>query len=246
MDRVRGTIVRDTEDGRAWCAKCGVLHLEDGACVDACQPTGPERAAWQSTFVGTDGEMGVRILLAPIAEGWRARVVTAPRSLWVVPRSSTAMKFLGETEEDARSAALVFVHETLTAGGFHDRGAARPKAPAGVWIERRGGDEDPDDPDAALRKLYRLSARWGPTLPDHPGWTANLSKSGVFLVTDEPPTPGTNIRIKLEIGACSMPLEGRVVWRRPLAENLERPQGMGIHLTRPPSLYRDFVGRLAP
>ena len=64
----------------------------------------------------------------------------------------------------------------------------------------------------------------------------------MFVATELPPEPGTMIKIRLKLGALSLPLRGRVTWKREVPDpgrSLEA--GMGIHLLSPPSIYKGYI-----
>jgi len=240
---------RSTEDPQAnidWCVRCGVRHYSEKPCPLVAQASGSEAKAWQGVFKGNDGELTVLVLLASFEIGWRARIMTAPGAMWVVPRTSVTMKFLSATPDGARDRAVAYLSGALLQAGFRSLDSSSIRVDRREEkTERREENTDLPDPDVAERKLYRLSARWGLARPEKPADTGNLSANGMFLVTDTPPEPGATVTVRLDMESCSMPLRGRVIWNRPASSD-GRPPGMGISLIRPPALYREFVARLTP
>ena len=71
--------------------------------------------------------------------------------------------------------------------------------------------------------------------------TADLSKSGLFIITDDPLPAGRDLMMLLELDRYSVPLAGKVAWRRTKAEQ-GRPAGMGVQLQTPPHVYARYVG----
>ncbi len=58
----------------------------------------------------------------------------------------------------------------------------------------------------------------------------NISGGGIFLITQEPYPPGTNIRISFTLPGDRTPVTalGEVVWSRDQREAPERQPGMGV------------------
>ena len=61
------------------------------------------------------------------------------------------------------------------------------------------------------------------------GVSANLSTTGMFIRSHDPPAAGAEFTFALRIEEWS-PIQGRakVVWARPVSEGPERPAGMGV------------------
>jgi hypothetical protein len=73
----------------------------------------------------------------------------------------------------------------------------------------------------------------------------NVSKSGLFIQTSAAPAPGTAVVIDLDVasGEESVPLQGRVVWRRMVASQLRSISqgGVGIRIESAPEAYERFI-----
>jgi hypothetical protein len=81
------------------------------------------------------------------------------------------------------------------------------------------------------RLLHRLLVRFGGQRPELPGVTANLSESGLFIITDQPRPIGAGVEIDLRFAEIPIFLGGEVVWISP--ERREgRSVGFGVRLVR--------------
>ena len=110
---------------------------------------------------------------------------------------------------------------------------SRPVDTEPAPVRQPRGSRDP-------RHLRSLVVRFGPEKPDRVGMSSDLSKSGLFIITDDPLPLGSDIKILLELDRYSVPLVGKVAWRRTKAEQ-GRPAGMGIQLQTPPNVYARYV-----
>ena len=98
--------------------------------------------------------------------------------------------------------------------------------------------------EAKKRHLNSLPIFFGRERPTERGRTADLSRGGVFVITDSPLPPGTRVRLRLELEGFSVPLRGEVTWTRTQVEQ-GRPLGMGIQLRNPPAIYSRYVRSVA-
>lgn len=229
-----------------WCVRCGVRHGSKSPCPLVSHVASPERNAWQGVYTKDGTDLTVQVVVAPLENGWRARIVTAHSAMWVIPRTTVTMKFVHSSAIGARDLAVAYLTDAMPRAGYKSRATAEIATDhQDPPVERRGQEADLPCPEVATRKLHKLSARWGLNRPEQVANTGNLSMGGMFLVTDVPPEPGATVTVRLDIESCSMPLRGRVIWNRPAA-NRSQPPGMGISLIRPPALYREFVSRLTP
>ena len=164
-------------------------------------------------------------------EHWRARIVTFPNILWVVPGGGETMKFYGRTEEQARRLAADFVREHCVEKGY----LMRDEVEFAGKLHRPGisdfGATGSRSTVAAPRYGRRLPVRFGVSVPTHMGYTANLSETGLFIATLKPPGSGALLGLSLELEHCKVPLRGSVAWQRdagsPVGEH-----GMGMKLVR--------------
>ncbi len=237
-------------DGRAvrgFCPRCCTRHDLPGRCPGPVQATGPERPGWSATYRTPAGREVVVVVIAPAAvDLWCARILSLPNGIWTVPGAAGAMKFLGRTDRDAGIRARAWVEEHAFRVGWTALTGAEA-APV-VWppavlppvderpIERRGGA----DRAPALRKICSLPVRYGLDRGTIAAVVRNVSETGLFVRTERPPDAGADLRMTVDLGGCTMPLRGVVVWNRPRPES-GRESGMGIRLLRPPALFVGFV-----
>jgi hypothetical protein len=223
-----------------WCPVCQTRHEKRLDCPGELLATGPERHAWRvQVRAGKRIEM-YGVLVAESGERWRARILTYPNILWSVPGGRGTLKFVGDSARAAEAAAIEFVREHCEARGFEmgDPGPveSRPLDTESAPEQRPRRSKDP-------RHLRSLVVRYGPDKPDHIGMSADLSRGGLFIITDHPLPVGQDIRILLELERYTVPLRGKVAWSRTRAEQ-GRPAGMGIQLRNPPNLYARYVSSL--
>jgi Tfp pilus assembly protein PilZ len=77
------------------------------------------------------------------------------------------------------------------------------------------------------------------------GDVLNMSLGGIFVVASRPLAVGKVIALEMRIAGeqHSVPLSGRVAWRRTVAEE-GRPKGMGICFVAVAPTAREVIGRL--
>ena len=223
----------------SWCAQCCTRHDDTNSCPGQVRITGLERHGWRGVYKTAHGGEAYGTLIAPAGQRWCARIVTCPNILWCIPGQGRAMKFVADTPHEAEAQAIGYVKDHCRRLGY------RPleDLPASVRIDMHDPGTPSPRPSPACRKLHAMSIKWGIDAPTADAGTRDLSESGLFLITPDPPEPGVPVRLHLRLEALAMPLEGRVVWRRERAEP-GRPAGMGVQLRRPPALYVQFVRQL--
>jgi Tfp pilus assembly protein PilZ len=95
------------------------------------------------------------------------------------------------------------------------------------------------------RVLKRLFVRFGKDLPEHIGFTGDISPTGIFIKTNKVFEPGTLLTIELTLPDNRiLSVNGHVVWARRIPPNLIRfikKSGMGIHLAQIPDDYQHFI-----
>ncbi len=222
----------------SFCPVCGGSHAKALDCPGDLSATGPERHGWRVAVETPYGIEAYGVLMAPVSDLWRARVITYPNVLWTAPGAAVALKFVGETPQDAESRAVEFV-----LGHIETRGYVRRDAQDVPAVSRFGAEADLDALVAAapaIRKMRAIPVRFGvgPTL--FAAMTGNLSVSGLFVTTLAPFDPGTALRVLIDLDTGPTGLKGEVVWnRRRIVPG--RPVGMGVQLIAPPGPYREFV-----
>jgi hypothetical protein len=225
----------------SFCLVCGGSHTKALDCPGDLAATGPERHGWRVAVETPFGIEAYGVLIAPSSDRWRARVVTYPNVLWTAPGGAVALKFVGNTPQEAESQAVAFVE-----GHIKSRGYLRRDALDVPTVSRFGAEARPGAPvvaGPALRKLRAIPVRFGvgPTL--FAAMTGNLSVSGLFVTTLAPFDPGTAVRVQIDLETGPTGLKGEVMWNRRRIV-LGRPVGMGVQLIAPPVPYREFVVEL--
>ena len=214
-----------------WCVACGIEHDTTRSCPREIDPTGPERPGWRITVETPTGHEAYGILLAPIGSRWRARIMTFPRMLWLVPGGRTTVKFLGQNAPDAEEKAVGFIREHCYRRGYKMRdefASVEPDIPAPVR---------PIYEHQHPRFFRELKLRFGPSMPTIIGSTRDVSENGLFVATPAPLARSAGVGILLQLEHCAIPLRGDVRWCRNIPA-LHRPVGMGIQLLDPP---KDFI-----
>lgn len=217
-----------------WCVTCGTRHELERRCPGELPATGEERAGWTILARTAAGVLRYQVMLAPAHELWRARVRTFPNVLWLVPGGSASLKFVDGTRLGAERQAIEFIEAHC-----HERGFAMQREAAALWAEHECDGHKP-----APRKIRFLPVRFGLGGPSEKAGTANLSETGLFIVTDAPAEPGQQLRLVLEIEELALPLLGEVRWRR-TDHQLGGVPGMGVQLMQPPRPYLRYVRNLA-
>jgi hypothetical protein len=187
------------------------------------------------------GARGYGVLVAEAGSRWRARIVTFPNILWMIPGGGESIKFLARSEEEAVREASDFIRQHCTAKGYLMRDELQFVEPlhAADMLGAQGRRPGP----VAPRYRRRLTVRYGLDRPTQVARTANMSASGLFVTTDRPLASGVSLGLVLELEHCKVPLRGTVVWSR------SRPQyghaaGMGLRLIQPPPAYVNYVRAL--
>jgi hypothetical protein len=230
---------RPSLDDHPWCRVCGTTHGADDTCPGSLLATGVERHGWRVMFHGRHGREVYGVLVAPVGDRWRSRIITYPRTLWTVPGGRVSIKFLGDSPGEAERLAVEFVEAHCSKLGYRRVDAAPLVESESVDPEQA----DESEQDKALRRPGSLPVRFGTTGLTEEGVTADLSEEGLFIVTDRVAEVGTMLKFQLEVDAAKIPLKGIVRWKRDRPE-AGRPRGMGIRLLRAPALYLHYVHRL--
>ena len=224
-----------------WCATCGGRHARPVDCPGDLVATGVERHGWRVVVDTPNGPEAYGVLVAPAAEIWRARILTFPNILWTAPGGKTTMKFVGATPQEAEGRAIEFVETHIATRGLVRRDTPDVPAVATYQAETLLAVRAVKGPP--VRKVRAVPARFGNGPALFTAMTANLSESGLFLVTLAPFDPGTGLRVHVSLDTGALGLNGQVVWKRDRPAP-GRPVGMGVKLIAPPAPYQRFVWEL--
>lgn len=239
MDHETISTLRETDDAGAsrWCAQCCTDHLRQARCPGDLRATGDEEEGWRVTVHTPRGFQAYGVLLAPAGDLWRARILTYPKVLWLVPGGSGTLKFAAKTAQDAERKARDFIRAHCASRGYLMRDELAP-VEKGSGLARAGlGNQLP-------RFRRALPVRFGKDRPTIVGTTHDLSECGLFVVTERPYARGTATGLVLQLEHCTVPLRGTVAWARRVPSG-GRPTGMGLNLVSPPQVYVRYVQALA-
>jgi len=227
--------------GQAWCLQCGTQHGHTDECPGELLAVGVERHGWRGLADTPRGPEVYGTLVAPVTQGWRARILTFPNILWVArdPNVGT-MKFLGNTPAQAENMAIEYIRAICTRDGFNLRKELPYVESAKVDPEQTRSAEKSAAIRASERKLKRVNIRFGIGRPSQDAETDDFSEGGLFILTAQPLPIGTELRLFLETQELGIPLKGIVRWTRD-KEVEGRPIGMGIKLTAPHPRFIHFV-----
>lgn len=225
----------------AWCGVCCTMHDRKTRCPGELNVEEVERHGWRVNVETPHGIEAYGILIG-LSEGglWRARILTYPNVLWVIPGGGGTMKFVAESPIDAERQAIEFVRAHCRDKGLRFRNEvslARPDA--------MSPDEELDcgKHAPATRMIRFLPIRFGVVNATEIGGTGNLSETGVFVITNHP--VGVNIRLRLLLDLDNQPiaLTGDVRWMNS-EPRVGRSPGMGVRLHTPPDAYIEYVKTL--
>ena len=225
-----------------WCRVCSTQHGADDPCPGELLATGPERHAWRVTVDTPHGMEAFGVLVAPAGKHWRARVLTYPKALWVVPGGKASMKYVGSRPQEAEKQAIAAIERLIEKRGFRKHELMPPVDLAPIDPEQAPAPKGATAP-ASIRKLLEAAVRFGHSRPSQEAITANVSERGMFVSTSSPLDAGAAIRLRVDLEAFNVPLKGVVVWNRTRPE-AGRPSGMGVRIFQPSALYTDFVSQL--
>jgi len=233
------SMTQQAESVKTWCLVCGTMHDEVDECPGELLATGPERHGWRLLADTPRGPEVYGTLVAPAGNRWRARVLTYPNVLWIVPHGNT-MKFVGSTPASAENAAIRFIKQHCKSRGF----AARTEVPSvesgGVALEQDVTAARSEAVLASQRQLRAVRVSYGLGRPNKEAETDDLSEGGLFIRTDEPMPVDTDLQLRFEAEGYGIPLRGVVRWTREEDED-GRPRGMGIQLVNPHPRYIHYV-----
>jgi hypothetical protein len=227
-----------------WCAVCCTSHGQKDSCPGKLLATGPERHAWRVAVETPHGMESFGVLVAPAGSLWRARILTYPDALWVIPGGAGTMKFLGTRPREAEKQAITTIELVCQQRGFKKHEVMPAVETARIDPERvpepRGAVATPP---VSARKVLSAIVHFGHTKASQEATTSNVSERGMFVSTGAPLDPGAAIRLRVILDAFTVPLRGVVVWSRSRPEP-GRPAGMGVRIFLPSNLYTDYVVKL--
>ena len=217
-----------------WCVTCSTRHDMNSRCPGDLPATGPERHAWRGLAETPLGVDAYGVLVAQSHDLWRARILTYPNVLWLVPGGVTSLKFAARTARVAERRAIEFIREHCKTCDYTLR-EDRSFSPVSRVADRT--------PVAPPRKVRFLPVRFGLAGATELAGTGDLSEAGMFIITDVPADPGTHLRVALETPGRMLELDAEVRWMR-RQHHVGRSPGMGVHLTAPPEQYISYVRSL--
>ena len=223
-----------------WCEICCTKRSESHECPGDLRATGDERHGWRINVETPQGVEAYGVLVAETSGPWRARILTYPNILWLVPGGRGTIKFAGDTPREAEQHAIRFIREHCRARGYQVRQETAIEHPGSFDSESMGPAVCPRP---AERKVRFLPLRFGVAGATEPGGTGNLSETGLFIITNLPLKIGSELEMLLNVNQKPVALSGRVCWMRK-NPHVGRSPGMGVQLTEPPRLYVDYVRSL--
>lgn len=179
-------------------------------------------------------------MVAPCGRRWRARIVSFPNVIWMVPGGGESIKFLAARQDDVLRNAIDFVRRHCVTRGYTMRDeleCVSSSAPGPIVLAGGAGVV------AAPRVERRLPVHFGINRPTVTAATANLSATGLFVTTDLPPGDGARLGLSLELEYCKVPLRGQVAWHR-RKTSPGTIAGMGLLLIQPPGVYVKYIEQL--
>ena len=186
------------------------------------------------------GTEDVGVLIARTRGRWRARIVTYPNVLWMIPGGGGAMKFVAASPQDAERQGIAFIKAHCMERGWLRRDEIVPVT-LGTFADERAPDAVAPSP--ARRCLRTFPIWYGLLVPTIEAVTANVSATGLFITTHNLFDQGTGLRMRLDLYTFRVALKGQVVWNRDTSV-VGRPAGLGIRLVEPPAMYVKFVETL--
>jgi uncharacterized protein (TIGR02266 family) len=187
------------------------------------------------------GVRGYGVIVATTDRRWRARIITFPNIMWMIPGGGESLKILARTEDEAVRLAVDFIRRHCVTKGYLMRDEVQ-------FVESMQGhhavEGRPRVSQGAPRFARRLPVRYGRSRPTIQAYTLNLSETGLFVTTDTPLAQGELLGLSLELEHCKLPLRGSVAWHRS-SRDQGRDRGMGLALVTPPDTYIQYVRALS-
>jgi uncharacterized protein (TIGR02266 family) len=227
------------EQNDPWCRDCCTIHEKDGNCPGELLATGPERHGFRVMVELPRGPEIYGTLVAPAGDRWRARILTFPNILWVIPKGGT-MKFIASSPAEAQDKAVEYIRQQCKRRGLALRAEVTRVESGEVDPEQDAKTARSEAVLASQRQLHSLRIRYGMGRPTDEAETDDLSEGGLFIRTDSPLSEGTNLALRLEIEGFNIPMQGVVRWVRE-EEKDGRPSGMGVKLVQPHPRYVHYI-----
>ena len=222
-----------------WCACCGTEHAAESGCPRVSEISNSEVPVWRVAVETPRGIDGYGVLVAPMGNSWRARILTYPNVMWTVPGGGSSIKFVGRTPEEAERLAVAFIRRHCGERSYVMRDELEALPDNHAILD--AGKKYPTHADPRFQR--KLPVRFGEARPTIVGKTGNLSETGLFVHTRHPLVEGVLAGLLLELEHCKLPLRAQVVWQRVLPEPGREP-GMGLELLKPPKIYVRYVQAL--
>jgi len=222
----------------AWCRVCCTQHTKDD-CPGELLATGPERHGWRLLAEKADEPIVFGTLVAPADDRWRARILTYPNVLWVLPSGGT-MKFVGITPALTEKKAIDFIKAHCRRNGLKMRTEVPSVESGTVDLEQTESTARSAAVQASQRQKRALRVSYGVGRITDEAETDDLSEGGLFIRTDEPLPLGAKVNLRVDLDGFGIPLRGEVRWAQ-AEEEVGRPRGMGIELDRPHPRYIHFL-----
>jgi len=213
--------------------------VTQAACPREKEATGPEVAAWRVGAHTPQGVQGIGVMVAPCGRRWRARIVSFPNVIWMVPGGGESVKFLAARQDDALRNAIDFVRHHCVRRGYTMRDELECVGTDSTSVSLAAGNGSVASP----RVERRLPVHFGVNRPTMTATTANLSASGLFISTDTPTGDGAFLGLSLELEYCKVPLRAEVAWHR-RKTSPGTISGMGLLLIQPPGVYVKYIEHL--
>lgn len=200
----------------------------------------PGKPGFTTTVITPWGRETYQVLLREAEHLWIATIITLPNRIWAQPGGREALKFYGQSASEAEAGAVEFIEA--------ERVATRRR----IWIPfaetpptapSRSGVAAQPVVRPATRYATRLLLRFGSEETMVPGCTANVSESGLFVITDRPRSIGESVQIDLRVPEQPVDLWGTVVWVSPRKAD-GRSVGFGARLLSKPHEYLAWIQKL--
>ncbi len=230
---------------RSWCQVCCTDHSHGTDCPGELAASGEERHGWRVNVETPRGMEAFGVLIAESYGLWRARILSYPNILWLVPGGGGTLKFVGSTPQEAERRAAEFIRTHCRERGFTIRPDLDEVAPEPIDRELAQAVLELPNGPPARRKVRFLPVLFGVASTTDKGRTGDLSETGLFVITDSPAGSGSWLNMVLEPapGQPELSLRGVVRWARK-AHHEGRSPGMGVQLEAPPRDYTRYVQSL--
>lgn len=225
-----------------WCRTCGTRHAV-GPCSRDYSSTGTERHGWRALIEGKEFPEVYGVLIAPMERLWRARILTYPNVVWMIPGGGSTMKFLGVSAAQAEGEAAQFIQEFCKSRGLKISRRLPNLEPGPFNHEESAATQSDTEAQANRRRLRHVPLWWGKNAADEEGLSEDFSESGLFLISGKLQPEGTKLKLRIKAGDTMVELTGTVAWTRDVAGGGRRI-GMGIELQAPSQAYKEFVRSL--